>query len=278
MHVTRLGNYFERAGIGSSMSDALETMHVLREAEPLGGGYWIPTPIRAVDLSRNICLLVAPHPTVELRRHFVGARRAGAGRVADVANVQALPRQSLNAWRGTEGQDARTWAAINVDEVLPQLAPSLMSEGLEVFGTRMGNGRFSEPEWLQPGSAGICEWRGVRLFRTRMGATRYRYFFGKQDRGTTLMEGPAVRDALRLQFGLASLAGRTLVIRVRSVSNTTFVSLPMQAPVTVRRLLRALCDEEPRSAGRIWRCCVPELLPILMKELEELNCETTHYE
>ncbi len=107
-HVMRLHNLFERAGFAASMADALGTMQFLREVEPLDGGYWIPTPVRVVELDGKYCLLVGPQPTSELQRHFAGARRAGAGRVTDLADVQDLPRQPLAAWRGSDGTSRST--------------------------------------------------------------------------------------------------------------------------------------------------------------------------
>jgi len=92
--VATLHNLFERAGLAATMADALETMQFLREAEPLGGGYWIPTPVRTVDLGSDRCLLVGPQPTSELQRHFAGVRRAGAGRVMDRADVPESPSEA----------------------------------------------------------------------------------------------------------------------------------------------------------------------------------------
>lgn len=277
-HVTRLHSQFERAGLAASMAEALRTMQFLREVEPLDGGYWIPTPLRAVELDGKCCLLVGPQPTSELRRHFAGVRRAGAARVSDLADVHDLPRQPLAAWRGSDGNDACAWAQAAIDSAMKQFAPSLIDNGLEVFGTRMGVGRRREPVWVQPDQGAACEWRGAGLFRVRTGATRYRHFLGKYASSATFLEGPAVQDASRLQFGLAALQNQPLTISIESVFGAIAISLPLSAPRTVRRVLVALCDADPRSFGRIWTCREPRLQPILLGALQELKCETAHHE
>lgn len=277
-HVARLHNLFEQAGLAASMTDALKTMQFLREAEPLDGGYWIPAPVRTVELGADCCLLVGPHPTPELKRHFASVRRAGSGRVTEPTEAVELPRQSQAAWRGSDGSDARTWTQSVVTSALRQFAPSLVDEGLEVFGTRVWGGTRREPVWVQPRSGAACEWRGVGLFRGRTSATRYRYFLGKFETDTKFLEGHAIHDAARLQFGLAAVQNQPLTITISAASGVTSFSLPLAPPQTVRRLLVALCDPDPRSFGRVWTLHEPTLLPVLLAALRELNCETAHHE
>lgn len=277
-HVATLHNLFERAGLAATMADALGTMQFLREAEPLGGGYWIPTPVRTVDLGSDRCLLVGPQPTSELRRHFAGVRRAGAGRVMDRADVPELPRQSLEAWRGSDGSDVCVWTQFAVNSALKQLAPSLAADSLQVFGTRIASGQRREPAWVEPGSGAACEWRGIGLFRARTGATRYRYFFGKYEASKEFLEGPPVQDAARLQFGFAALRRQPMTATISAVSGTTSISLPLAPPRNVRRLLVALCDAHPRSFGRVWTCREPVNLPVLLEAIQELKCEIAHHE
>lgn len=277
-HVARLHNLFERAGLAASMADALGTMQFLREAEPLGGGYWIPTPVRTVDLGSGRCLLVGPQPTSELQRHFAGVRRAGAGRVMDRADVPELPSQSQDAWRGSDGCDACAWTQSAIDSALKQFASSLVADSLQVFGTRIASGRRREPAWAEPGSDAACVWRGISLFRARTGATRYRYFFGKYEAGKEFLEGPPVQDATRLQFGFAALQRQPMTVTISTVSGATAISLPLAPPRNVRRLLVALCDADHRSFGRVWICREPVYLPVLLRAIQELKCETAHHE
>ena len=281
VHVARLHEQFDRAGIASSMADALETLKLMREAEELGGGYWIPAPIRAVDLGGKHCLLIGVHPTEELRRHFGSARRAGAGRVADAEEVVGLPRQSLAAWRGYDGRDASTLARTAIESGMQQLAPSVMDEGLETFGTRTGGGatgRYREPAWVRVGDGAACTWRGVGLFRSRTSAARYRYFLGRHQSQSTFLEGPPARELIRMQFGLAALQNQPLTLRIASSRDAVSISLPLSAPTELRRLLVALCDTDARSFGRVWTCRNPEYLPALQASLQELESETAHHE
>ncbi len=283
VHVTRLHDQFDRAGIAPLLADALKTLKLIREAEELGGGYWIPPPIRAVDLDGKHCLLIGAHPTVELRRHFGSTRRAGAGRVADAKEVVGLPKQSLAAWSRYDGRDASTFARTAIESAMQHLAPSVVVEGLEAFGTRTGvgaTGRYREPAWVRVGDGAACTWRGIGLFRSRTSAKHHRYFLarGGHQSQPTFLEGPPAREPIRMQFGLAALQGQPLTIKIASSRNAVSISLPLSAPAALRRLLVALCEADARSFGRTWTCRNPEYLPALQASLQELECETAHHE
>lgn len=275
-HVAKLHGYFERAGLAPSMEVALRTMQLLREAEPLGRGYWTAAPVRVVELSPDYHLLVGPQPTSELQRHFAGLRRAGAGRV--MHRACALPRQSQAAWRGSDGRDASAWTQATISLAMKQLMPSVAADNLQVFAVREAGGKRREPVWVSAGSSPPCEWRGVGLFRARTSATRYRYFLGRQEIGKEFLEGPTILETARVQCGLAALQSQPLTTTVTALSGTTSISLPVAPPRSVRRLLVALCEEDPNSFGRVWTCCVPAYVPVLVETLQELSCETKHYE
>ncbi|CAB3648056.1 hypothetical protein LMG3431_02624 [Achromobacter pestifer] len=277
-HVTKLHRLFERAGLAPSMEAALGTMQFLREAEPLGGGYWTPAPVRTVELGPDCHLLVGPQPTLELQRHVAGLRRAGGGRVMNRADTAAFPRQSKVAWRGSDGNDASSWTQSAINSAMKELAPSVVADNLQIFAVQQAGGQRRGAAWFQAGTSPACEWRGVGLFRARTGASRYRYFLGKYEAGRDFLEGPAVLDAARFQFGLAALQSQPFTAIITSNSGTTTISLAVAPPRSMRRLLVALCEEDPKSFGRVWTCGAPACRPVLLEALQELNCETKHHE
>lgn len=194
------------------------------------------------------------------------------------ASTDGLPRQSQAAWQGSDGNDARAWTQATIASAMKHLAPSVAADNLQGFAVRQAGGKRREPVWESAGSSPPCEWRGVGLFRVRTSVTRYRYFLGKHKAGKEFLEGPAVLDAARVQCGLAALQSQPLTTTITAITGTTSISLPVAPPRSVRRLLVALCEADPRSFGRVWTCCVPAYVPILLEALQELNCETKHHE
>lgn len=268
VHIGRLLGHFDRVGLAAS--DALRTLWFLREAESLEGGYWIPAPTRVVRLTDDACLIVGIHPTDELRRHFPSVRRAGAGRVVAPRDVAAVPMQSLASWQGADGLSAATWTQQTIGAAAGQLVPSASDGEIEVFAVRPRSARgAAEAVWTKAGDGG-CEFRGTQFLRVRTAPTRHRYFLGRYRHKEALLEGPAVSDIARLQFGLAALAGQALRPTLTASNGTTMVILPISAPTALRRLLVALCVEEQRSFGRRWVCKVEECQPVLLAALDDL--------
>lgn len=269
VHIGRLLGHFNRVGL--EVSDALRMLRFLREAEPLEAGYWIPAPTRAVRLADDVCLIVGIHPTDELQRHFPSVRRGGAGRVVALRDVVDLPMQLLASWQGEDGLTAPAWTQQTIDAAVGHFVPSILDGETEVFTVRRRTAD-SAPEviWIKVEDGGL-EFRGIQFLRTRLAPTKYRYFLGRYRSKEGFLEGPAVSEVARLQFGLAALTGLPLRPTLTTSNGAVLVNLPIPAPTPLRRLLVALCVEEQRSFGRRWLCKVDECQPVLRAALDDLS-------
>ncbi|MCL2591174.1 MAG: hypothetical protein FWD67_09965 [Betaproteobacteria bacterium] len=280
VHVTRLQHWFNRAGI-TAWEEKLKTLQLLREAEELEKGYWVPAPTRKVDLGGAHCLLIGVHPTTELRRHFSSVRRAGAARVIDADETVDLLKQSTQAWRGYDGLVASIWAQTVIESARQQFAPSIADDGIEVFGTRASKvktGRKQNPTWCRLGDSAACIWRGVGLFRRKTGVARYQHFLGRYQAKATFLEGSPIQEPSRMQFGLAALQKQALAIDMAVSRDAISIKLPLRPPVALRRLLVALCNADTQSFDRTWVCQTQDFLPALQASLQELECEVIHHE
>ena len=278
VHITKLSRYFEKAGIASIKT--LETLRLLREAERLDGGYWIPVPTRAIPLADGLSLIVSIHPTDELRRHFPSVQRAGQGRIVETTEVSNLPTQSLNYWRQADGHNATDWAKSTINGARDNFAPSVGEDELEVFGTRprLGAANYWECFWARSGDGNACMWQGVSLFRAQTGQKKYRHFLGQRKGNSVFLEGPPVHEVPRMQYGLAALQGRPLCPELTLGNGVASISLPLAPPVAIRRLLMALCEEDRCSFGRTWYCRISACVPMLYNALKELSDEVLHHE
>ena len=286
VHETNIGRIQEicsRTEIPShTLKRALDDISALREVEHLGNGYWLPTPTRVVSLDDDTSLLVSIAPTTELQRHFQSVRRVGLGRLVATAQVSGLPTQSLKSWRGTGDLDTPTWAHTQIQSATNDFRPSIAPADLEAFSVKAAShashAARREPAWLSIANRHVAAWNGVSLFRTRLGQNQYRYFLGKLTRSRALLEGPVVADPLGMQYGLASLLGEPLTVLTRTQANLIVVTLPLTVPRSVRRLLSALFEADPKTYGYIWLCRQPECWPTIKSALQELGCEIANYE
>jgi len=261
---------------------ALDDISALKEVEHLGNGYWLPTPTRAVALVEDTSLLVSIAPTTELQRHFPSVRRVGLGRLVATAQVSRLPTQSLKSWRGTSDLDTPAWAHTQIQAATNDFRPSIAPSDLEALSVKVASHAshavYREPSWLSFANRRVAAWNGVSLFRSRLGPNRYRYFLGKLTRNRALLEGPVVSDPLNMQYGLASLLGEPLTVFTRTKANLIVVTLPLAVPRSVRRLLSALFEVDPKTYGYVWLCRQPEYWPTVKSALQELGCEIANHE
>lgn len=282
-NIGRIQEIFSRTELPSqSLKQALEDISALREAEHIGKGYWLPTPTRVVVLDDDISLLVSIAPTTELQRHFSSVRRAGLGRLVATAQVSHLPTQSLKSWRGTNDVDTVDWTRTQIQLIKNNLSPSIAPPDLEFFSVKSASPQSHrprrEPAWFSITDRRIPAWKDVYLFRTKLAPNHFRYFLGKLTSSRVLLEGPVVPDPLSLQYGLASLLGKPLTISIRLQANSMCIRLPLTAPRSVRRLLTALCEVEPKTFGYVWLCHKAECWPTVKFALQNLGCEITDYE
>lgn len=282
-NISRIQEICSRTEIPShTLKRALDDISDLREVEHLGNGYWLPTPTRAVTLDEDTSLLVSIAPTTELQRHFPSVRRFGLGRLVATAQVSRLPTQSLKSWRGASDSDIPAWAHTQIQSATNNFRPSIAPADLEAFSVKAANHVSHtvcrEPSWLPFANGRVAAWNGVSLFRTKLGPNQYRYFLGKVTRSRALLEGSAVADRLSMQYGLASLLGEPLTVLTRSQGNMIVVTLPLTVPKSVRRLLSALFEMDPKRFGYVWLCRQPECWPTVKSALQELGCEIANHE
>ena len=283
INISRIQEVFSRTELPSqALKHALDDISALGEAEHLGHGYWLPTPTRTVALDDGTSLLVSIAPTSELQRHFPSVRRAGLGRLVATAQVSRLHTQSLKSWRGASDLDTPTWVRTQIQSAANSFRPSIAPVDLEAFSVKAANkgsrGARREPAWVSITNHGLAAWSGVSLFRTKLGSSQYRYFLGKLTSSRVLLEGPSVPDHLGMQYGLASLLGEPLTVVTRSQANMIVVTLPLAVPRSVRRLLRALFEADPKTHGYVWLCRQPECWPSIKSALQELGCEISNHE
>jgi len=282
-NIRKIQEFYSRTELPPhTLKITLEDLSALREVEHLGNGYWLPTPTRAVSLDSDTSLLVSIAPTTELQRHFPSVRRVGLGRLVATAQVGCLPTQSLNSWRGTSDLDTPTWVRTQIQSAANVFRPSIAPVDIEAFSVKAASNRSRsarrEPAWTSITNRRLSAWNGVSLFRTKLGPSQYRYFLGKLTSSRALLEGPAVADNLSMQYGLASLLGEPLTVLTRSQSMVMVVTLPLAVPRSVRRILSALCEADPKTYGYVWLCRQPECWPTIKSAFQELGCEIANYE
>lgn len=275
VHVLRLRNAFERAGIATKLRYALMVMSVMREAQELERGFWFPTPLRIVPIDAQ-AILVGVVPTNELQRHFHSVARAGYARVLPQEDAQALPHQEIDNWLGLKVGDSVAWSAIQCEEAQASMGPTIHSGNTQFFTVitkRSSLGITTYPRWTDTPSVSLTATHGVVLCRERIGRESFRHFLGRVKGERLVAESLRPRDPVRIQFGLAALAGKPVTVSVIAHGGNSTFHIPTNLPRAEHQLMVALGIREMSSAGKAYRVSDGAFVGLIAAKLRSLGCE-----
>lgn len=275
VHVLRLRNAFERAGIATKLRYALMVMNLMREAQELERGFWFPTPLRIVPIDAQT-IIVGVVPTNELQRHFHRVTRAGYSRVLPQEDAEPLPHQELDNWLGLKIRDSVAWSEMQIEEAQASMGPTIHSGNAQFFTVttkRSSLGTITYPRWADTPSFSLAATHGVVLCRERIGRESFRHFLGRVKAERLVAESLRPRDPVRIQFGLAALAGKPITVSVITHGGNSTFHIPTNLPRAEHQLLVALGNREMSSTGKAYRVPDGSFVELIAARLRGLGCE-----
>lgn len=250
-----------RRAVSAQASQLLKTLCMIKDAQDLGRGFYLPAPSHLVPCD-GFALVVSGLPNQELERIY-GCKliAAGTGRVVRDVRVDAfgLPTADLSDW--LEAPDST----------------------LEWTRQRLRSARYVEPHGLdgceffqswpsrnaarwQPLSEVLRPVTGTILLRHRGRTGQTNHYLVKVSAGRIagMSELPHDPDqVLRLQFGLRELYNNPAWLRVSSTDQTTTLNLP-RTPSAEHRLLSAVgvVSKEPQADR--WTVRIPNYSAVVV--------------
>ena len=256
VHFMRIRASCARLGLEASLMEVLAVLEMMREAQEIGGGYWVPTPTRTVPL-RGCRLIVSANSTRELER-LLGApiEVAGAGRTVPHDKSLALPEETADNWIGAP-IDLRQWTVDIMERAGASLKPTVHpNERVEVFapwrGPKANLGSRRRRWWcnledLSPGDA-----NEILLCRTTDLTGRH-WFFAQIISGKITADHAINENDLRLLYGLNLIHGSEVGFTILAKELEYAIVLPLKIPQEERRLLVALGRESEVDSGTMYR-------------------------
>lgn len=270
IHVLRLRNAFDKAGIAARLRYAISVLDLMREVQRLKGGYLYPTPLRAISLEET-AIVIAPMSTEELKRHLARVERAGYARVLPRSELTDLPCQSLNDWAGFTTLDTRSWAQDLVNKACKEMSATVQPSNVEYYSVRhipSAAGDRSIPFWSSDARIAAMPRDKVVFCRSRLAQNYYRYFWASVEKGRVVAEAAAPLEINRLQYGISAILGRPITIAFSDRLLRIFAPLPRPE----RRLLLALGIRTGSSSGKAYEFRSKEHMHVTMASLQRLGC------
>lgn len=267
---------FSRIGFEDRYRYGLAALQLVKEIQFIRGGYWLPTPVRAVPLGLN-ALVLAPIPTDRLRYEIPEIRRAGLSRIAPLSALTDLPIQELNQWMDQAPYDATTWGLAELTVLANRLQPTVQREGIEYLQVAsqqkldQGARCFS---WSRDPREPLPTGRDLYVCREKTGAQSYCYMLISLVRGVVRAEAQIIGAPSRLQYAVAALLGRRVRVGVEQANGKTKLTLSVPLPRAEYRLLEAVATKDNQlreGRERVYRLD-DDLSSVVLERLNFLGC------
>jgi len=244
----------------------LIALNDLGDLSELRHGYWLPSPVRLVELPISGRILVLGGLATQDLGELLSPRIQMPHWISRIIEKDKLPKnvqedqdywQSLENWLGETVVDLESWTRSRLTEAEENLAQSGSSfRDFEVYSPKL---KQREPQffrWVWSRELRKCPEETV-LCRYRFGVGGPRnYLLGKltnSESEIVLDREFAVQpyDVRRLQYGLDLLAGAPTAAKVKHIGSECELTLRSWVPPEERRLLLALARETSKTPGRL---------------------------
>lgn len=268
VHVSRIQRSFKKIGVAGLYKGGLRLIQLLREAEPLHGGYWLPTPYRVVEMEDEFAFIGA---TPNAHGLLGSTRMEGLGRFLAPDLADLFPRQSLEGWMDVTSQNSP--AIVAAFAAAHAHAEVQTSNLLDVTYLNLSPSRatsHSQFQWcdkavgvLSGGSVAICrqQYRG-----------RLRYFSARLRKGRITTEAPIDIPISRLLFAIARHAGTPVMAIAQSGPHGVEVTIGERLPIEEFRLALLVSREIVRAGRSTTFLLSPKLASIFCARLASLGC------
>ncbi len=199
VHVARIRSAFDTLGVPALYRVGLRLLTLLREAEPLSGGYWLPSPFRVVEIEDQ-CIFIGSVPTA---LGFLGnIENDGLCRLLTPGVAAQFPRQSIDSWMGIHLTDSTSIVAAFYQEHTLRAIPTTIPAELEYLGFVVGSHRVGRRYAWSSNPVPVHPDHQVAICRQKHTGV-YRYFSAELRSGKVVSEATIRQSIPRLMFALA---------------------------------------------------------------------------
>lgn len=267
IHVGRIRSAFGNLGVPTLYRLGLRLLHLLREVEPLFGGYWLLTPFRVIEIgSRSV--FVGSVPSVSGRLGYIQYK--GMGRYISQEVASRFPRQNISSWMGLPSTSSAHEVASFVSTHNNLASPTIHAQDTEFFKV-IGNGvhgrRFV---WTQQPHAILPDER-IALCRHKQAGIN-RYFSGEIRRAKVVAEAPIGQSIARLMFALANDRGFPVPVMTLQDGPCAQIRVSERLPIEEYRLALLLAANMSRLGNATSYSVETSLAPAFLKQLSDLGC------
>ncbi len=268
VHVSRIQRAFKKIGVAGLYKGGLRLIQLLREAEPLHGGYWLPTPYRVVEIEDEFVFIGA---TPNAHGLLGNARMEGLSRFLAPDVADRFPRQSLESWMDVTSQDPPAIvAAFAAAHAHAEVRTSNLLDVTYLNLTPSRTTSHSQFQWCDK-AVGVLSAGQIAICRQQYHG-RIRYFSARLLKGSITTEAPLDIPISRLLFAMARHAGAPVRAIARPRQHDVEVTIGERLPIEEFRLALLLSREIVRTGRSTTFLLSPKLASAFCARLASLGC------
>jgi hypothetical protein len=273
VHVSGIRSGFAKLGVPALHRVGLKLLALLREAEPISGGYWLPTPFRIVEIEGWPAFVGA---VPEALGYLGNIKNEGLCRLLSADVAAKFPRQSIESWMGVPPRESASPVDLFFRNHLGKAVPTKAPTGLEYMSIVVRRPALGPRFAWEPRPMPVLSGHQIAICR-QSHAGVYRYFSGDLRSGRVATEAAIDQSIPRLLFAVASRAGMPVVAKVRNGPDAIELTVEERLPVEEYRLALLLAMRITRNGSRRTYYLAPRLAPALVKRLIDLGCLVETY-
>jgi hypothetical protein len=268
VHVSRIQRAFARLGAPWLHKGGLKLIQLLREAEPLHGGYWLPTPYRVIEIEDELVFIGA---TPNAHGLLGGARMEGLGRLLAPEVANRYPRQSLDSWLDFTAQAPSTTVA--VFKAAHARAEARTSSLTGVTYLNLATSRATGRNYFYWSDRSVSLLASEKIAICKHSHHGHlRYFSARLEKGVVITEAPIGTSITRLLFAIAHHLGAPATAVGRATKLGLEITLNERLPIEEFRLALLVSRGIVRAGRSTTYLISPELAPAFCSRLALLGC------
>ncbi|MEW8645700.1 MAG: hypothetical protein AB2563_06350 [Candidatus Thiodiazotropha endolucinida] len=272
VHVAQIRSAFDTLGVPALSRIGLKLLALFREAEPLYGGYWLPTPFRVIEVNDQY-LFIGAVPTS--LGYLGNVRNEGLCRLLTPEIAAQFPRQSISNWMGIQQTDPSSVVSKFFHDHKLKAVPTITIAGLEYLDfVTVGHKARRRFVW-STNPVPVNADHQIAVCRQRQ-AGAYRYFSAEIRSGKIISEATIEQSIPRLMFALARQVDKPVVASVFHGSEAIEVTIPERLPIEVYRLALLLSKHIVRRGSSTFHL-PPRFAPELIRRFISLGCVVETY-
>lgn len=268
VHVSRIQRSFKKIGAAGLYKGGLRLIQLLREAEPLHGGYWLPTPYRVVEIEDELVFIGA---TPNAHGLLGSTRIEGLSRFLAPDVADRFPRQSLEGWMDVTSQDPPAIvAAFAAAHAHAEVRTSNLIDVTYLNLVPWRTTGHSQFQWYDK-AVGVLSAGQIAICRQQYHG-RIRYFSARLLKGGITTEAPIDIPISRLLFAIARHAGMPVRAITQSGPRGVEVTIGERLPIEEFRLALLVSREIVRTGRSTTFLLSPKLASAFCARLASLGC------